>query len=247
MRNCTLTILGQKGSGKTTFARLLLVRTPRAVVVDRFQEYDGAAVSSFPAALDYLAANWRGRFRLACRFYQDLHHRELFRYIILTARRCPTLPIALLIEEADFFADPHGIEPVVDYLYKYGRHWQLNIVSIARGDTDLHRSIINNTDCFIIFRQRRFSGNMRNLFAPSDLAHLPSLETLTPNVTPEKGVHFLTYPPEADPFALWAAANGAGSQASPVVPPALDTAPVGRYVQGTHPAPGTDTPNGDGS
>src|SRR5207245_5129042 len=42
VRHCVLTVLGQKGAGKTTYARWLLERTPRAVVVDRFLEYPGA-------------------------------------------------------------------------------------------------------------------------------------------------------------------------------------------------------------
>lgn len=215
MRNCTLTIVGQKGSGKTTFARQLAALSPRVIVIDRFFEYPGAVATDFAAAVDYLAANWRSRFKLVCRFSNDLYHREMFRYLIVTARRCPTLPIALVLEEADFFADPAGIEPTVAYLYKYGRHWRLNLIAVARGDTDLHRLIVNNTDCLVAFRQRKFSANMRAMFHSEDLQRIMRLETYSPLVRglPEKGRHFLTYPDDADPVALWKTA-----QAEPAAP-----------------------------
>jgi len=209
VRNCTITIVGQKGSGKTTFARQLAELAPRVIIVDRFFEYPGAVATDFASAVDYLAANWRNRFRLVCRFSNDLYHRELFRYLVVTARRCPTLPIAVVLEEADFFADPTAIEPVIAYAYKYGRHWRLNFLAVARGDTDLHRIVINNSDCLVAFRSRKFSGNMRTMFAQEDLQRIMKLETHTPLVRglPTKDRHYLTYPDDADPVALWRAAQ----------------------------------------
>jgi len=216
-----LTVLGQKGAGKTTYARWLLERTPRAVVVDRFLEYPGAVTGKFNDAVDYLAANWRGPFRLVVRFTDDLHHRELFRFLAVTARRCPTLPIGLVIEEADFFCRPTFIEPTLDALYRYGRHYRLNLLSVARGDTDLHRAALQASDCLVVFRSRKFSGDMRERFAGAELQAVQRLESLVPGAVPEKGRHYLTFPPEEDPAALWAAAQlaDAGPPEGGVAPP----------------------------
>lgn len=208
MRNCVVTVVGQKGSGKTTLAKLLIASAPRAVIIDRLFEHEGDFVTAnCEDALDYLATNWRGQFRLVARFNQDEHYALLFRYLSYTTQKIPAQPISVLIEEEDFFASPASIEPTLDYMYKYGRHSRINLLGVARGDTDLHRSIIGNSDCLISMRMHKFSKEMREKFDASELENLRRMETLTPNLTPIKGTHYLVYPdtPEksVDPFALW--------------------------------------------
>lgn len=198
-----LTILGQKGAGKTTFARWLLAQTPRAVVVDRFLEYEGAVTGSYDAALDYLAANWRGQFRLVCRFTSDLYYREMFRFLTYTAEKAPTLPISLIVEEADFFARTHYIEPSLHTAYNYGRHWDINLISVARVDTALHRDVIHCSDVLVVFRTRKFNADMRERFSQEELQRLIHLEQLVPGVAPVKGKHYLTYPADDDPVQAW--------------------------------------------
>lgn len=207
MRNAVLTVLGQKGAGKTTFTRYLLSKTTRAVVVDRFLEYEGVTAARLEPAVDYLAVNWRGPFRLVCRFTSDLHYRELFRFVDYTAQRCPTLPLSLLIEEADFFARTNYIEPSLGSLYAYGRHWAISLLSVARLDTNLHRSVIGNSDVLVCFRTRKLSGDMRERFTSADQQRLLHLETLRPGVEPQKGRHYLTFPEDEDPVAVWIGAQ----------------------------------------
>lgn len=227
MRNCVLTVLGQKGSGKTSFTRWLVQQTPRVVVVDRFLEYGGAVTGSFNDAVDYLAARWRSPFKLVCRFVDDIHHREMFRFLAVTMRRAPTTPIALVVEEADFFATPHYMEPTLEALFRYGRHYRLNLLTVARGDTDLNRNITGNSDVLVVFRSRRFSRDMRERFTAEDLQRLAHLESLTPGAVPEKGKHYLTFPAEEDPVALWRSCQHLGPGDAPPAPPSEPPAAPG--------------------
>lgn len=205
MKNCILTITGQKGSGKTSLTKLLAQQATRVVIVDRMVEYDGFLADGFVGAIDYLALHWTTDFRLVCRFTSDLYHRELFRFLFYATERVPTNQIAVIVEEADFFCSPHGIEPTLDALFKYGRHRRINLVAVARGDTDLHRSVLNNSDCIVAFRQMKLSRDMRERFTADELESITQLQTLTPNDKPIKGTHYLTYPRDADPFQLWGA------------------------------------------
>jgi len=208
MRNCIITITGQKGSGKTSFAKQLAKKCSRLIVVDRMVEYEGDTFSNFDDAIDYLAVRWYGDCAAIIRFDNDLYYRELFRFLFYAASRCPTKPTSVIVEEADFFCSPHAIEPNLEALFKYGRHRHINLVSIARGDTDLHRSVLNNSDCIVSFRARKFSRDMRERFTADELERVQSLETLTPEMEPKNGVHFLVYPPDTDPLALWEEAQG---------------------------------------
>ena len=208
MRNCILTITGQKGSGKTSLAKHLVKLCSRVIVIDRMVEYDGEVFNDFESAIDYLAVTWHGDCQAVVRFDNDLYYRELFRFLFYTASRCPTKPTSVIVEEADFFCSPHAIEPNLEALYKYGRHRHINVASIARGDTDLHRSVLNNSDCIVSFRARKFSRDMRERFTAEELERVQSLETLTPIIEPKAGVHFLTYPPETDPLLVWREAQG---------------------------------------
>lgn len=205
MRNTLLTIVGQKGSGKTQMSKHLSAIAPRLIVIDRLFEYDdGEVFTDYKLALQYLARYWRApSFRAVVRFTQDDEYKNFFRYLAEISDRCPSLPISVIVEEADFFMSPHMIDPGLSYLYRYGRHFRINVVSIARGDTDIHRDAVQNADAFVVMRSRKFSREMREKFTADELEVIRDLQTLEPGTAPVKGTHYLTYPDDADPFDLW--------------------------------------------
>lgn len=208
MRNAVITIVGQKGSGKTTFAKILAAMAKRIVIVDRLFEYeDGEIFTNYERSLEHIARHWRGEFRTVIRYTQDEHWTLFFDFLAKLAHKCPALPVSLLVEEADFFASPHAIEPTLDYLYRYGRHFRINLISVARGDTDLHRSMIQNSDAFVVFRCRRFSHEMRQRFTAEDLQTIRGLDTLTPGAEPKQGKHYLVNPDDAKVSAIWKSAQ----------------------------------------
>lgn len=228
MRNCVVTIVGQKGAGKTQIARRLLALSSRVIILDRLNEHDGQMITSNPErAIDYLAHQWRAPFRLVTRFRSEIATGLFLRYVATTMERCKTLPISLLVEEADFYASPQGIEPALGYLYNYGRHFACNLIAVARGDTDLHRSIVANSDFLVACRMHRFSGEMREKFAsvPIEISQVRNLKTVTPDVSPVKGEHYVLYPDSqespSDLFASWKA-----HQIAPPNEKGLDTGPT---------------------
>lgn len=204
MRNALITIVGMKGSGKSTLSTLITADTTRLVTIDRMLEHeDGEVFMSYEKAVERLGELWRKDFRLIVRFREDLHYREYFRYITELSDRCPNRPTSLKVDEADFFMKPQFIEPTLSYLYRYGRHLRVNLISIARGETDMHRDAIQNADSFVVLRCNRFSKEMRERFDDEQLQTIRGLDTLTPGITPVKGQHYMTYPDHIDPFELW--------------------------------------------
>jgi hypothetical protein len=204
MYNAVVTIVGMKGSGKSTFTKTLIAPTPRAIIIDRLFEYeDGEIYTSYENAIQRLGALWRQDFRIIVRFRKDWHYREYFRYLAELSDRAPARPVGLVVEEADFFMKPQFIEPNLSYLFRYGRHFKISLISIARGETDLHRDAIQNADSFVVLRCNRFSKEMRERFDDEQLQVIRKLDTLTPGMSPVKGKHYMTYPDSVDPFELW--------------------------------------------
>jgi len=222
MKNCTITILGSKGSGKTQFSLRLRKDCQRLIVLDRLMEHEGGFVTSNPeAAVDFLANNWRGKYTLVTRFRSEVATGLFLRYLATTAERCQTLPVALLVEEADFYARPQGIDPGLAALYNYGRHFNVNVIAIARGDTDLHRTIIQNSDVIVACRMQKFSTEMRERFNGNEIDSIRRLQTITPAVTPVKGKHYMLYPDDdgrLDVFKLWKNAQAIGPTRGLTVP-----------------------------
>jgi hypothetical protein len=209
VRNALVTITGQTGSGKSQITTRLIAMTPRVIILDRMFEYESAPIiTDYDKSLQYLALNWRApNFAVSLRYTQDEHYKNFFRYLAELSDRCPSLPVSVVVEEADFFMSPHMIDPGLSYLYRYGRHFRINIITIARGDTDIHRDAVQNAHAFVVMRSRKFSREMREKFDVEELERIRELQTLTPGVTPEKGVHYMVFPDDADLFELWRTAQ----------------------------------------
>lgn len=199
MNNCVLTITGQKGSGKTTFAKSLVPLCPRRIVVDRLLEWEnGQPFRKLDPAIDYLVTHWFDReLAVTIRFRTDYEHTLFFEFLrtSLDIEAAPLPPPTLLcIEEIDFFARPNSIDPWLRDLYNYGRHWNLSLIGLVRRDTGTHPDVTGASDAIAAFRQHKFSADMRDKFTGEQLAQIMRLETLTPGVAAQNGKHYLTHP-----------------------------------------------------
>lgn len=209
MDNAVVTVTGQKGSGKSTFARYLLTLTPRAVVFDVLnKDYThGVIARDFPSALEYFRRRRFDPLRLICRFYRTEEYQLMLRLIWESQRiGYRTLgndlpPLAVFVEEMDKFASTHSMLPELANLFKYGRHWYISVLGNVRYDASVHPEIRTNSDVIVAFRNIKMSTDFKRYFSDADL--IASLETLTPGDTPEPGRHFVTYPPDLDVVALW--------------------------------------------
>lgn len=207
--NSVLLVTGQKGAGKTTFARHLLTLTDRAIVLDiRGHDYDyGILTHSYMAAESYLLDRWHDRFRVICRFRNDAEYLGLLQLVVALQENDEFnqpdrwQPVTVFLEEIDTFSSSHSCEREVEYLYKYGRHHGINLIGVVRADTETHPNIRRNSDVIVALRQFKLSSDFQKYFENHE--RLATLETLTPEMEPELGRHFLTYPPNVNVIELF--------------------------------------------
>ena len=147
MGNEIVVIFGRKGSGKTTWAQRYVDEIKgEVVIVDPFAEYEGFAVYS-------LAEFWKAYHRpdLKRWVYRDDEIDE--RKFDLLCEICYGQGnITIVLEEVDWFCNPHYIPLNLAKTLKYGRHNNVNVVAISRRPAEIHRLITSQADKLVWFR-----------------------------------------------------------------------------------------------
>lgn len=151
-QNTIITLLGRKGSGKSTLTAEIIRESPRVVILDYLGEYGAnvkaQVVTGFRPALDALVeASGERRFRLSLRIEdEDLAMR--------------ILPVAwelsdylLVVEEASAYCSPTQIPPELARMVRFGRHQRISQLYVAQRPSMLHRHITSQSDLIISFRQ----------------------------------------------------------------------------------------------
>jgi len=149
--NSIVTILGRKGSGKTTLVREIVREHRRVVILDYIGEYGadcGArVVAGFSASIHALVAASRERaFRLSLR--------------MLDEETLAALPVAweledylLVVEEASAYCSPSQLPPEIARIVKFGRHQRISQVYVAQRPSMLHRHVTSQSDLIVSFHQ----------------------------------------------------------------------------------------------
>ena len=254
MRNWNLVIMGMKGSGKSVLSKHLLSYAPRAIVLDRMGEYtDGAIFNDWRESVEFWRAHLAADWHIIFRGHNPAAH--LAWIDVLTDAQLkaaemgqPLPPVALFVEESSFYSNTHNIGPILDALYTKGRHGYISVVSIVQRLTQIHPIIRDQSDEWITLRLRSFPSVVAERFTREDLERIPTLRTLTPDLTPRYGVHYLTDSGESDIFGPWARTlrersaqriykdvPGAGNRPGSIGLDSIETAPV--YTTG-QPLPG---------
>lgn len=201
-----IALLGQKGAGKTQFARRLLQITPRAIVWDQIDDYtNGAILHSLAEARDFLSHN-RGRdFHLIYRdSFNDKANLALMEIAYGMQQHESLPPIGLFFEEASFYSSSHSVPDIIDRISTKGRHFKINVLNITQRDTQINPILRANAGYIVSMRQKKLSSDMRDIFTTEELSIIQNLQPLTPRDKPQYGVHYITDPPEADIFRIWA-------------------------------------------
>jgi len=202
-----ITIVGQKGAGKTQMAKRLFQITPRAIVWDQLEDYEnGAIFTSLREAVDFLREHRDTDFHIVFRnpFNMD-ENLALMRLAYEMQAHEDLPPIGLFFEEASFYSSSHTVPQIVDMISTKGRHFGINVVNVAQRDTQINPILRANAGVIISMRQKKLSADMRDLFTNEELNQIQNLKSLTPLERPKSGVHYLTDPPDIDPFRVWAA------------------------------------------
>ena len=143
--NRVVVIVGEKGSGKSTYAEEQFLNSRRAIVVDSQWEYmRGFCVQSKLHLVQYLKNN--ERFRIVYRPLDD----DGIDYVCKVAMAKRRL--LLIVEEMGQYCSPNSISKPIKHVFARGRHSELDVIVTAHRFADLPRLITFNADEYILFR-----------------------------------------------------------------------------------------------
>lgn len=177
------TVLGQRGTGKTTWVKKELCSLPRWILWDTLGEYSGAPIVKARADLFQEVEDWGdgGVHRVIFNCLEDNEMEALS----FTCRLCEALGnVTLIIEEVDSYATPTIIPPDLRRLLKIGRHYHVGMIFISRRPAEINRLITSQTRRFVCFR----------LIEPNDLRYLSSvIGSLSEDVKALADLHFVDW------------------------------------------------------
>lgn len=169
-------ILGRPGTGKTTLARNLVTRIPRTVILDTLgHDYGGGCVvCTLGGWLEY----WkRVRDLPACRVIVRPAEAGLTDAIW---RDVPLgRPTWVVVEEADRYCSATVTDPGLLDLIRYGRHWGVSLVGVARRAASVSRTWTAAADWIVAHRttEPRDLAYLAEYLGAEVVAALPDLET----------------------------------------------------------------------
>lgn len=179
------TILGKQGSGKSHLAEEKIIKLLKAnsskpiFILDTMDEYgsyeSGKAYGvcyynmySLKKHLIEVNKNLTGVHVLKADNDSDC---ENFFKLFTKVKQ----PCTIIIEEASKFCNPYSINDDLDNILNYGRHWEQDIIFLARRPAELHRSVTAQSDFIISFVQTE-SRDINSLKKSYDIAeYLPML------------------------------------------------------------------------
>jgi len=154
-QNQIVGIVGRKGSGKSTRARVLLKYAPRILAWDPMADYVDLLPDQFEGVDDgleeYFAEVRQRRLqRFACAVVPDDLEPEFEVVCQLALNHGPML---LAIEEAPLVCRANYLPPVFGKIVRTGRHRGLDLLWTAQRAGEVSRSLTSATDVFIFFSQ----------------------------------------------------------------------------------------------
>ena len=147
-RNTIITLLGKKGSGKSFFAKKVIIPLfHRLLIIVPLDEYHYYYTYTLPEFVGVQKENYtKNKFRLV---YRPLDENEdLFFKFVYSIEN-----ITVLIEEVDGYSNGKSIDPYLERLFKYGRHKNINLICISRRPAEIGRLLTAQSDIIISFQQ----------------------------------------------------------------------------------------------
>lgn len=153
-----ITILGKRGSGKTTLARKIQRCYPRLIIFDRLREYANetgvnvhqvSTFSGFAAAIRETLP--LAQFKIVFSFNVDAdNHDSLFNHaleLIYKRSDCTEFhsPVMVVIDEIHNFATPHFVPKWLKECLLTGRHQDLGIICCSQRPASVHKDILSQS------------------------------------------------------------------------------------------------------
>lgn len=147
-KNRIVFILGQKGSGKSSYARQRVRELSRVIVLDPMSEYsDGVVFEDFPSLLEFMERNHLGQFRAICRFRSDEEYLKAIELCLMIGS------MWIVVEELNYFITAQSKEKEFLQLFRFGRHYNVSIMAIAQRAAEVPKTFTSQADEIISFRQ----------------------------------------------------------------------------------------------
>lgn len=188
MNNIIEIILGQKGSGKTTLARILFKKLDRVVSCDPMNQFFGGNIFySFPEFVSQFNQLYEiGKFKVICKFTRDEDYSNLFDFLF------DYYNYTLIIDEIDKFASSYNIEPGLKRIISYGRNHSINLIGVSRRPYEINRTLSAGVDIIYSFRQtelRDLEYMEKNFGIPPD--KLKTLIKINYPELPTENLHYI--------------------------------------------------------
>lgn len=198
-RRLVALVYGQTGSGKTVLARSILQERVKAlgpsavgIIVDTLQEhYDVPAIA--PDTFEnFLALDSRRGVRIVRALLDTDDDFDRFSADLENSYMAPRDggrrrgPVVLMVDEVSYWTSPGKSTPGLSRLIRYGRHWQVDLIGVARRPAETSRELSAQSTILYI---------VGGIVEPRDLAYmrqvLPS-EAMTKSVS-LPSFHYLKY------------------------------------------------------
>lgn len=162
MQNEIITILGQKGMGKTSLA-FELMKGKRFIFLDVRRSFTPDEIFAVDAILvkpqtgeqvqETLLTFLNGGKSLVVQSAIEVNEifLELIAHLTVEGRH---LNFWIVVDEANFYMTSHEILPPIKTIIAVGRHSELNQIYIARDYSELHPYVRSQSDEIKSFRQR---------------------------------------------------------------------------------------------
>lgn len=157
-----ITVLGQRGSGKSSWLKKNVPDIPRFILWDTLGEYIDPSFNQFDNLQElysFVYDNQGGQFQAV---YNSVNDKD-FDGVCMIAGAVGDC--TLIVEEVDTYATPNYCPSELLVLLKKGRHYGVSMVFVSRRPAEIHRMITAQSQRFILFR----------ILEPNDVRYLKSI------------------------------------------------------------------------
>jgi hypothetical protein len=190
-RRLVALVYGQTGSGKTVLARALLLERVKSlgagsvgIIVDTLQEHVDVPALAPETFENFLGLDSRGprivRVLLDTdddfeKFSTDLENS----YTAPADGRKRRGPVVLMIDEVSYWSSPNKSTLGLSRLIRYGRHWQVDLIGVARRPAETSRELSSQSTVLYIVGgivEPRDLAYMRQILPPDAMTISTSIE-----------------------------------------------------------------------
>lgn len=148
-----ITILGVRGSGKSTFAKSLISKIDKSnkktiIILDPMDEYFGKFHFNHVDEFIQRISDYGLEKNIYVFKSNSQSENEDFLDVVEQLENC-----LIVFEECSKFSKPQGIYESFGNIVNYGRHNKLTYLAIARRSAEIHKDIISNSHFIIAFNQ----------------------------------------------------------------------------------------------